>query len=65
MSNNARRNEKRKAREAQMMRDEEARLIEESRRARLTMWARIEESDASESVKEILHMLAEQCGMEG
>jgi hypothetical protein len=43
---------------------EEARLAEEARRANLTIWERIEESDASDSVKELLHMLAEKCGLE-
>ena len=64
MTNNARRNEKRKAREAQMLVEEQAREVELARRTRLTMWERIEESDASDSVKEILHMIAEQCGLE-
>jgi hypothetical protein len=61
---NYRKNEKKREREREDWAREEARLTEEARRARLTMWERIEESDASESVKELLHMLAEKCGLE-
>jgi hypothetical protein len=56
--------ERRARREREDWEREEARLTEESRRARLTMWERIEECDASSSVKELLHMLAEAAGLE-
>lgn len=39
--------------------EQEARSIEEARKAKLTMWERIEECDASPSVKDILHRLIE------
>lgn len=64
VGNNQRNNERKARREAERLATEEARLEEEARRSRLTMWERIEESDASESVKELLHMLAEKCGLE-
>ena len=60
MSSRARRDEKRKEWEV-----ESARLAQErDRRAALTMWERIEESDASADVKEILYLLAEKSGLE-
>lgn len=50
-----------------LQREEEDRKreAEERRRAGLSMWARIEEADASADVKEILHMMAAKLGMEG
>ncbi len=50
--------EKRERQERESRVREEARLAEERRRSCLSMYERIEESDASPSVKEILHMLA-------
>lgn len=38
---------------------------ERARREALTMWERIEESDASPDVKDILHRMAEHLGLEG
>ena len=40
------------------------REAEEFRKSKLSMWGRIEEADASDSVKEILHMLAQSVGEE-
>jgi hypothetical protein len=37
---------------------------EYDRKQALTMWERIEESNASEDIKEILHLLAEKVGLE-
>ena len=55
---------RRAANEAEWQRNYEARQLEEARKAALNMWERIEESDASDDVKEILHMLAEKAGLE-
>ena len=60
----SRKAEKRRLREEESWRREEARLQEEARLAKLTTWERIEESDASDSVKDILHRIATQCGLE-
>jgi len=56
----SRKQEKREQRERECAIEQEAREREERRRATLSMYDRIEESDASPSVKEILHMLAER-----
>lgn len=56
--------ERRAKRERESNEREIARLKEEARKARLTMWERIEECDAPVSVKELLHMLAEATGLE-
>lgn len=65
MSWNQRKAERRAERTAESNRQYEAHMREEARKACLPMWERIEEADASPSVKEILHMLAEKLGMEG
>jgi hypothetical protein len=52
--------QKREAKEAAYEAQDEARRAEEARVASLSMWERIEECDASESVKAILHILAEK-----
>lgn len=41
-----------------------ARAKEETRKAALTMWERIDEADASADVKEILHLMADWLGMD-
>jgi hypothetical protein len=56
--------ERRARRERESNEREEKRLADEGREARLTMWERIEQCDADESVKKILHMLAESTGLE-
>lgn len=60
MSNSRRRAEREAEREAADL----LRRREEIRREALSMWERIEESDADWRVKEILHMLAEKLGLE-
>lgn len=55
---------RRREREVEMRVQDEARRREEARRAALSMYERISESDASADVKEILHMLAEKVGLE-
>lgn len=40
------------------------RAVEENRRLNLTVWERIEEADASDDVKELLHMFADKLGLE-
>lgn len=61
MSNPARRREKQIERANQQIADEE----EQRRKNSLSMWERIEESDASADVKDILHRMAEFLGLEG
>jgi hypothetical protein len=56
--------ERRARRERESNEREATRLKEEARKARLTMWERIEECDAPASVKELLHMLATAAGLE-
>lgn len=56
--------EKRALREAQRDRDDMARAVEHARKEALSMWERIEESDASADVKDILHRIATHVGME-
>jgi hypothetical protein len=56
MSSPERRRQKQKEREDQWLRDS----TERARRDGLSLYERIEESGASESVKEILHILAEK-----
>ncbi len=58
------RNAERKAREAELDASSRAREAEQARKASLSMWARIDEADVSEDVKEILHMMAEKLGLE-
>lgn len=60
MSSTARRREKRIELEKQPAADE----IEQRRKNSLTMWERIEESDASTDVKDVLHRMAEFLGLE-
>ena len=43
---------------------QQERADEQLRRARLTMWQRIEEADTSEDVKDILHSICEKIGLE-
>jgi len=59
MSNSARRKE----REAEFKKEQDARRVEEARKDALTMWERIEEAPASDEVKDILHRLASHIGM--
>lgn len=60
MSSPARRAERRREREAEY----EARMAEQHRKGALSMFMRIEESDASEDVKDILHRIAQHVGLE-
>ena len=60
MSSPARRKEK----QAQYDRELTDRVVEQARKDSLDMWERIEESDASADVKDILHRLAAKMGME-
>lgn len=57
-----------KERRAELEREFEARQAkqreEELRKEALSMWGLIEESDASEDVKHILHKMAQHIGME-
>lgn len=55
---------KKERKERESWEREEARLKEEARLASLSVWEKIEECDASSSVKEMLHMFAEKLGME-
>jgi hypothetical protein len=57
-------NKKRAERNAQWAREQEAMERERHRKDALIMYDRIEESDASDDVKDILHRIAEQCGLE-
>jgi thymidylate kinase len=60
MSNSARRKE----REAEFEKEQDARRVEEARKDALTMWERIEEADANDDMKDILHRLASHIGLE-
>lgn len=51
-------NQRRRERERQFDAEQIVRRREETRKAELCMWDRIEESDASRMVKDILHRLA-------
>ena len=64
MSNNRRRAERRAELNAQFEKEEQVRLQETRRKESLTMWERIEEAKDVSDVKEILHMLAQETGME-
>lgn len=56
--------EKRALREAQWEQESMARAVEHARKEALSMWERIEESDASADVKDILHRIATHVGLE-
>lgn len=56
--------ERRKHLQEQRDREYEANRAEQARKDALGMWERIEESDASADVKDILHRLAAKLGME-
>lgn len=56
--------ERRREKERQYEAEEEARRQEEWRKEQLSMYDRIEEADASEDVKDILHRLAQHAGLE-
>ena len=60
MSSSYRKRERRAEKESESWAREAARLKEEARLERLTLWERIEECGASDKVKDILHRLA--CG---
>lgn len=64
MGRNQRQNERRARNEAEWQKSYDERQAEESRKASLSMWERINEADASDDVKEILHMLAVQAKLE-
>ena len=52
------RQEKRERKEREGWEREEARLREEGRRERLTMWERIEECTDDEKLRDVLHRIA-------
>lgn len=56
--------ERRREREAEWDAEDQARRAEEARKDALSMYERIEESDASSSVRDILHRMAEKLGLE-
>ena len=60
----SRRDERRKERDAAWAIEQEAINREQARKEALNMWNRIDESDASEDVKDILHRLAQHVGLE-
>lgn len=64
MSSSATRNEKRRLRDEENNRRWNEEAAEQRRKDALTMNERIEESDASDSVKDILHRLAVTIGEE-
>ncbi|XUM19782.1 hypothetical protein ACRAVF_19135 [Bradyrhizobium oligotrophicum S58] len=55
--------ERRTEREAQREAEQAARRAEERRKDALEMWERINESDASDDVKDILHRMAQHMGL--
>lgn len=55
---------RRAQREAEFDKECELRRLEDARKDALRMWDRIEEADASEDVKDILHRIVEQLGIE-
>ena len=59
-----RKNERRAEKRAQWEEEQRAQEAEHARRAGLTMWERIEEFVPDEELKNILHKLAEKCGLE-
>jgi hypothetical protein len=60
----SRRDERRRERERQYEIEDEARRREQARKDALTMWERIEEAKDVSDMKEILHMLAQEMGLE-
>jgi hypothetical protein len=60
MSSPAREREKRLQRDAEY----EERRLEQARKEALSMFGRIEEAEASEDVKDILHRIARHVGLE-
>ena len=56
--------QRRKELELELEVENRKRDAEYARRAALTIWERIEEADASEDVKEILHIIAEKLNIE-
>lgn len=64
MINYARRDARRAAVYTAAEAAEAVRERDRARKAALSMWSRIEETDASDDLKEILHKLAEACGLE-
>ena len=58
-----RKTERRREREAEYEAQDRARLTEEARKDALSMYERIEESDACSSVRDILHRMAEKLGL--
>ncbi len=64
MANNQRKAEKRKAQEAQLDRELQARIAEDARKAALSMWERIEEIKDISDVKDVLHLITEKLGID-
>lgn len=58
------RDERRARQEAEFNAEYEKRQREVARKAALTMWERIEEAEASDDVKDILHRIAVHVGLE-